>query len=52
MPKALERKIRKEAEEKFAGIRNPTIREDRIDRYTFGALRNIGWRPKRERKHY
>ena len=50
MPKALERKIRKEAEKKFANIRNPTIREDRIDRYTYGVLRKTGWKPSRERK--
>ncbi len=50
MPKALERKLRREAEEKFSNIKNPTAREDRIDRYVYGGMRHLGWKPSREKK--
>lgn len=42
MPKALERKLRRLA-------RKMGLRGDRRDAYVYGALRNTGWRPKRER---
>lgn len=43
MPKALERKLRKQAKKlKLTG--------KRLDAYIYGALRNIGWKPKRGKK--
>lgn len=50
MPKQLERKLRKEAEKKFGGIKNPTLRADKMDAYVYGTLRKTGWKPSRERK--
>lgn len=39
MPKELERKLKKTARKKFPG------NKERQDRYTYGAMYNMGWRP-------
>lgn len=44
MPKALERKLRMEAIRKGLG-------RERQDRYVYGALRKMGWKPKKQRHH-
>jgi len=44
MPKALERKLEKEAKKK--GFKPGS---DRFDRYVYGAMRGMGWKPSRER---
>jgi hypothetical protein len=44
MPKALERKLKKEA------AKHKDWSEERKDRYVYGSLRKTGWRPERERK--
>lgn len=45
MPKALERKLRKEAKEKGYG-------KKRTNAYVYGTLRELGWKPKpKKRKH-
>lgn len=44
MPEELERKLRREAEEKFPGD------QKRQDAYVYGALRKTGWKPERERR--
>lgn len=45
MPKALERKLRKEAKQKGYG-------KKRANAYVYGTLREIGWKPKpKKRKH-
>ncbi len=42
MPKKLEKELKKEGKEKgFTG--------ERLDRYVYGGMRNIGWRPEREK---
>lgn len=43
MPKRLENKLRRKARKKFPNNKR------RQDAYTYGALRNAGWKPKRER---
>jgi hypothetical protein len=46
MPKALEQRLRREAEKKFPGDR------ERQDAYVYGTLRKVAaWRPKREQEH-
>lgn len=40
MPKKLERKLRAEARRKGFG-------KKRSDRYVYGTLRKLGWRPRR-----
>lgn len=42
MPKELERKLRKEAEDKG-------LSGDRADAYVYGTLRKTGWKPDREK---
>lgn len=42
MPKALEKKLKKEARAKG-------LTGDKADKYVYGSLRKTGWRPKRER---
>lgn len=42
MPKALERKLKREAKQKG-------LKGKRENAYIYGAMRNIGWKPKRER---
>lgn len=43
MPKALEKKLKAEARKKgFTG--------ERADRYVYGGLRNMGWKPKKRKK--
>lgn len=42
MPKALERKLEKEAEAKG-------LKGDRKNAYVYGTLRKTGWAPKREK---
>ena len=43
MPKALEDKLKKEAEKKG-------LSGDREDAYVYGTLRKTGWKPEREKK--
>lgn len=43
MPKKLEEKLKKEATKKG-------LKGDRRDAYIYGALRNMGWKPAREKK--
>jgi len=44
MPKALERKLKKEAKKKgFKG--------KRANAYVYGTLRKTGWKPDREKNH-
>ena len=43
MPKALEQKLKRKAASKFPG------NEEKQDKYVYGALRDTGWKPKRER---
>lgn len=40
MPSELENKLREQAEKKFPGDK------ERQDRYVYGALRRMGWKPK------
>ncbi len=42
MPKALERKLRRQARKKFKS-------KKRQDAYVYGGLRATGWKPKRRR---
>lgn len=49
MPKELEAKLRREAKEKFKHIKDRDARKKREDAYTYGTLREMGWKPKRER---
>lgn len=42
MPKALERKLHREA-------RRKGLRGKRADAYTYGTMRKTGWRPSHER---
>lgn len=44
MPKAAERKLRAEAN------KHKDWSEERKDRYVYGALREMGWKPEREKK--
>jgi len=44
MPKAIERKLRRRAIKKFPGD------EERQNRYVYGRLRKLGWRPKRRKR--
>jgi hypothetical protein len=44
MPTKVEEKLRKEAEEKFPGDK------PRQDRYIYGTMRHLGWKPEREKK--
>ena len=50
MPKELENKLRREAIRKFAGIKDPKKREEKIDAFTYGVMRKTGWVPKREQR--
>ena len=43
MPEELERKLKERAKRKFPGDK------ERQDAYTYGTLRNIGWKPEREK---
>lgn len=43
MPKEIERKLRRAAERKGWS-------EEREDRYVYGALRKMSWKPERERR--
>ena len=43
MPKALERKLKAEAQRKFPGNRK------RQGKYVYGTLRKTGWKPSRSR---
>ena len=43
MPKALEKKLKKEAKAKG-------LRGERADAYVYGTMRETGWRPEREKK--
>lgn len=43
MPEVLERKLRAKALAKG-------LKGERADAYTYGALRNMGWRPEREKR--
>lgn len=44
MPKPMERKLRIQARKKFPG------NKEKQDRYVYGAMRKIGWKPKRKKK--
>lgn len=44
MPKELETQLKREAKKKFPGDKK------RQDRYTYGTLRDLGWKPSREKK--
>jgi hypothetical protein len=44
MPKELERKLRKEANQ------HKNWSEEQKDKYVYGALRKTGWKPAREKK--
>jgi len=44
MPVKLERELKATARKKFPGD------EERQDAYTYGTLRDTGWKPSRERK--
>lgn len=50
MPKAMEKALRKKAHEMFDRIKNPQVREDRMDRFIYGTMRKTGWVPKREKR--
>jgi len=43
MPKKLERKLKKEAKKKG-------LTGKRADRYVYGTMRKLGWKPSREKK--
>jgi hypothetical protein len=43
MPKKLERKLKQEAKKKHLGKEGSLA-------YVYGKMRNLGWKPKRERK--
>ena len=43
MPKELERQLRKSAKKKG-------LRGKHFDAYVYGALRNIGWEPKKKKR--
>lgn len=43
MPKALERKLKSEAKAKGFG-------KKRANRYVYGTLRKLGWKPSRKRR--
>lgn len=43
MPRKLERKLRREARREHFG-------KARTGRYTYGTMRKLGWKPKRERR--
>jgi hypothetical protein len=45
MPKALEQKLKREAEKKFPKD------EERQDAYVYGTLRKTGWTPSTQKKH-
>jgi len=49
MPKALEAKLKKEAKQKFARIKDRKVRKRREDAYVYGTMRKAGWKPKQER---
>ena len=49
MPDEIERRLKKEAYQKFPG-RSKEARRKR-DRYVYGTLRKMGWKPKRERNN-
>ena len=42
MPTTVERRLKREAKRKFPGD------QKRQDAYVYGALRRLGWKPKRE----
>jgi hypothetical protein len=44
MPKALERRLKDAA-------RRKGLKGKRADRYTYGTLRAMGWKPKQERRN-
>jgi hypothetical protein len=44
MPKALERKLKKEASDKFPND------EERQDAYVYGTMRKTGWTPSTQKK--
>lgn len=44
MPEKAEKALKKEAKEKFPGNKR------RQDKYVYGGLRKIGWKPSREKK--
>jgi hypothetical protein len=44
MPTKVEAKLRKEAEEKYPGDK------PRQDRYIFGTMRHLGWKPEQEKE--
>ena len=44
MPKELERKLKKQAKKKFGSTTSKKAKK-----YIYGALRNAGWVPKREK---
>lgn len=43
MPKALERKLKKQAKKKG-------FSKERTNRYVYGAMRELGWKPKKEKR--
>ena len=45
MPKAMERKLKKEAKKKFGSTTSPKARK-----YIYGSLRKTGWTPLTQRK--
>ena len=45
MPKAMERKLKAEARRKFHSTTSARARK-----YIYGAMRKIGWKPKRKKK--
>ncbi len=44
MPKKAERELRKQARKKFPG------NKERQDKYVYGALRKMGWKPSHQKK--
>lgn len=50
MPKEMERKLRAEAQKKFAHIKDPEAKQKRMDAYVYGTMREMGWKPKREKQ--
>lgn len=49
MPKALERKLKHEAEKKYHTIKDIKKRTEKINAYVYGAMRHMGWKPQGER---
>ena len=49
VPKALEAKLKREAEKKYRTIKDIKKRTKKINAYTYGDMRNMGRKPSHER---